>query len=112
MDVCTAQFIGGHLFTGGGLYQVDPGSKWTWATPPFPQVHHIAVVIGYHLDLDMAGGFHISLGIHLVVSERAQGLPFGQQDGLIHVIQFSHDVHGCPAKGTIIFPALWVPTLG
>src|ERR1700733_438817 len=66
-------------------------------TVALAQVHHIAVVVGEHLELDVPGPLQELLHVHLGVAEGGERLRLGDADGVQQGGVGVHHAHAAPA---------------
>mmetsp|Transcript_9721 Transcript_9721/g.24163 ORF Transcript_9721/g.24163 Transcript_9721/m.24163 type:complete len:214 (-) Transcript_9721:345-986(-) len=61
------------------------------------QVHHVAVVVGQDLDLNVARVLHVLLNEHAPVAERRLGLVGGARERVRQLAVCAHDTHAAAA---------------
>src|SRR5882672_5177572 len=66
-------------------------------TVALPQVHHVAVIVGEHLKLDMARLLEELLHVNLRVTERGERLRLGDADGVQQRCVGMHHAHAAAA---------------
>ena len=59
----------------------------------FVEVHHVAVVVGQYLDLDVARVLHVALEEHGAITERGLGLVAGAVKSILQLLT-------CPSAGS------------